>query len=292
MTLPNFLIIGAQKAGTTLLWDVVDQHPEIYMSKRKEIHYFTSLCGNVLALEGDRVSAHDLASYQSFFQASNGAVAIGEASTSYLHTPGVAEQIKKLLPDVKIISVLRNPVERAYSHYLFMVRHGLETEQRFADALAKEEERIAQGVPFGRYRQIGRYYEHLQRYLHCFPREQLHICLFEDLIKRPAETYAEIFDFLGVSKDFVADTSVRRNPSGIPKIRWLDRLISRSNPLRDAIQSHLPRWLYQSITRLRDANLAKPPMEPEVRLLLTDYFRSDIESLQGLLDRDLSKWLQ
>jgi hypothetical protein len=292
MTLPNFLIIGAQKAGTTLLWDVVDQHPEIYMSKTKEIHYFTTLCGENLALEGGRASAHDLASYQAFFSESNGALAIGEASTSYLHIPGVAEQIKQLLPNVKLIAVLRNPVERAYSHYLFMVRHGLETEQRFADALAKEEMRIAQGAPFGRYCQIGKYHLHLQNYLRHFSRDQLYVCLFEDLTKKPAETYRSVFDFLGVDREFVADTSVRRNPSGVPKMRWLDRLISQPNPIRNTIQPLLPRWLYQRITRLRDANLAKPPMSPEIKQLLIDYFRSDIESLQKLLDRDLSRWLQ
>jgi hypothetical protein len=292
MPLPNFLIIGAMKAGTTLLWDVLSQHPDVYMSKLKEPNYFACLSEDTPDLEGVREPIRHLADYQSLFTHAGSAVAIGEASTSYLHTIGTAEHIHQLLPTVKLICVLRNPIERAYSHYLFLARRGLELESSFAAALAQESLRSTQGVPFGRYLAIGQYYQHLQRYLQVFPREQFYICLFEDLTKRPAEIYPEIFDFLGISNIFVPDTTIRRNPSGLPKNRWLDSLISQPNPLRNFIQQRLPRWLYQRITTLRDMNLAKPPLEADLQQRLVEHYRQDIEALEILLERDLTRWLQ
>jgi hypothetical protein len=292
MTLPNFLIIGAMKAGTTLLWDVLSQHPDVYMSQVKEPHYFALVSEETPSLEGTQGTIRQLTDYQTLFTAAGSAVAIGEASTSYLHTHGAAEQIYQLLPTAKLICVLRNPIERSYSHYLYLARRGVEPERSFAAALAQESTRISQGVPFGRYLTIGHYHQHLQRYLQLFPREQLYICLFEDLTKRPAEVYPEIFDFLNISNTFLPDTSIRRNPSGVPKNRWLDQLIAQPNPLRNIIQPRLPRWLYQKVTALRDMNLAKPPLDVELQQSLVEHFRQDIESLEELLQRDLTTWVQ
>lgn len=292
MTLPNFFIIGAMKAGTTLLWDVLNQHPDTFMSQRKEPHYFSFLSEGFFALEGARAARMELSTYQALFADSGNALAIGEASTSYLRTPGVAEQIHQLIPAAKLICVLRNPVERAYSHYLWMVRLGIETESTFAAALAQEQSRIRQDSSYGRYLTTGQYHHQLQNYLHLFSREQIFICLLEDLTHKPAETYTQIYDFLGIDNTFVGDMGIRRNPSGRPKSRWLNDLISRPNPLRDFMQPRLPKWLYRQITHLRDANLVKSAVEIELQQRLIEYYRHDVEALQVLLGRDLTQWLR
>lgn len=292
---PNFVIIGAMKAGTTLLWDVLNQHPDVYMSKRKEPHYFSYLAAGTqpLVLEGANPPVTGATEYAALFDEAGTARAVGEASTSYLHTPGVAELLQARLPNAKLICVLRNPVERAYSHYLFLVRQGVETLPTFAEALDAEETRAAQGLSYGRYTTIGCYHAHLQPYLARFPRRNIHLCLFEDLIRPPEESYyPTIFRFLEIDPTFRADTSILRNPSGLPKYKWLEALFDRNNPLRRVVEPWLPRRLYRFATTLRDRNLVKPPMPREVRQRLVELFRSDILALQDLMGRDLSSWLR
>ena len=292
---PNFFIIGAMKAGTTLLWDVLNQHPQVYMSKRKEPHHFSYLAAGSrpLILEGANPPITDTADYAALFHEAGAARAVGEASTSYLHTPGVAKLLHGAYPDAKLICVLRNPVERAYSHYLFLVRQGVETLPTFAEAIAAEETRAAQGLSYGRYTGIGRYHAHLQPYLTYFAPARVHICLFEDLIRPPGQSYYPIiFNFLEIDPTIQVDTTILRNPSGLPKHKWVEALFSRNNPLRRAIEPWLPRRLYRLATAVRDRNLTKPPMPPEIRRHLQELVRSDILALQEVIGRDLSGWLQ
>jgi hypothetical protein len=294
MTQPHFMIIGTMKGGTTLLWDALDQHPAVFMSTIKEPHYFSTLAAapGLPALEGDDPLFREQAAYAKLFAEAQPGQLIGEASTSYLHTPGTAAQIYAALPAAKLICILRNPIDRAYSHYLYLVRKGVEDARDFESALAQESARTAAHVPFGRYGFIGLYHQHLREYLRYFAREQIYICRFEELTKQPSVTYPAIFNFLGIDPNFTPDTSVTRNPSGVPKNRWLDALITRPNPVRNFLQPRLPRWLYRKATQLRDQNLTKPTMLPATRASLGAYYQDEIFALGELLEKDLTPWLQ
>ena len=137
MTLPNFLIIGAAKSGTTALYRYLYDHPEIYMSERKELHYFSYPETSKLTKGPHtykRLSVSTLAEYMTFFDGARDEIAIGEASPSYLYLPGTAERIYQLLPNVKIIAILRNPVERAFSAYMHARRDKWEPIPDFAQS--------------------------------------------------------------------------------------------------------------------------------------------------------------
>src|SRR3712207_6354190 len=133
MTMPNFLIIGAMKSGTTALYYYLEQHPEIYMSPVKEPNFFSSQ-----EQENAADAVTDIGTYQHLFRGVSGEKAIGEASHSYLYEPGAAAEIRRYLPEAKLIAILRNPIDRAYSHFLHMVRSGTEPLDDFAQALQEE----------------------------------------------------------------------------------------------------------------------------------------------------------
>src|SRR3712207_4104321 len=131
MTLPNFLVIGAMKSGTTALYYYLEQHPEIYMSPVKEPNFFSQ--------ENAADTVTHIGTYEQLFKGASGKKAIGEASHSYLYEPRAAAEIRRYVPKVKLIAILRNPIDRAYSHFLHMVRSGTEPLDDFAQALREEE---------------------------------------------------------------------------------------------------------------------------------------------------------
>src|SRR5215203_3559900 len=171
MTMPNFLIIGAMKSGTTALYYYLEQHPEIYMSPVKEPNFFSSQ-GQQNAVD----AVTNIGAYQHLFKGASDEKAIGEASHSYLYEPGAATAIRRYIPEAKLIAILRNPIERAYSHFLHMVRSGTEPLDDFTQALQEKE---AVGVhkerTFQDYIGRGLYYEQLRRYFGTFPREQVKV---------------------------------------------------------------------------------------------------------------------
>jgi Sulfotransferase domain len=293
MTMPNFLIIGAMKSGTTALYYYLEQHPEIYMSPVKEPNFFSSQ-------EQENVvdTVTDIGTYQNLFRGAAGKKAIGEASHSYLYEPSAAAEIRRYLPGASLIAILRNPVDRAYSHFLHMVRSGTEPIDDFARAL-QEEERVV-GIHEGRIFQdyIGRglYYDQLKRYFETFPREQVKVYLYEDLSGAPVSTVQDAFRFLKVDASFVPDVSLRRNVSGHPKYKVLDGLLRRQSRIKHAAKIYLParmRWrLSKAFDDLKTRNLVKPPpLDPEVRQQLIGVYREDIIRVQELIHRDLSGWL-
>lgn len=293
MTLPNFLIIGAMKAGTTALFDNLEQHPEIYTPSVKEPHFFSTYGQSDLPpLEGETKFINTLDEYQNLFEGVSHEKAYGEASTSYLVSPHAARQIKELTPQIKLICLLRNPVERAYSHYLFLRRDDLETIDDFGRALQEETKRRQQQWPWGYYHYHGLYATHLQVYYELFEPEQIQVYLFDDFSRDPVAVTQDVYRFLGVDETFIPDTSIRRNPSGIPKNQWMHSLLVKDNPIKRYIQPRLPRSVYRAATKLRDKNLAKPQMEPEIRVAVVSSYREEIYRLQDMLSLDLATWLQ
>jgi hypothetical protein len=292
MTMPNFLIIGAMKSGTTALYYYLEQHPEIYMSPVKEPNFFSSQ-----EQENAVDTVAHLGTYQNLFRGASGKKAIGEASHSYLYEPGAAAEIRRYLPEARLIAILRNPIDRAYSHFLHMVRSGTERLDDFAQAL--QEERVAglrEGPTFQDYIGRGLYYDQLKRYFGMFPQEQVRVYLYEDLSGAPISTVQDAFRFLRVDASFVPDVSLRRNVSGSPKYKALDGLLRRQSRIKHAAKVHLParmRWrLSKAFDDLKTRNLVTPPpLKPEVRRQLLGLYREDILQVQELIHRDLSGWL-
>jgi hypothetical protein len=296
VTLPNFLIIGAAKSGTTALYQYLKQHPQVYMSAQKETNFF--------AYEGQRVYFRGpgdeetsnsiittLDSYKEQFEPVSSELAIGEASPWYLYSSRSAENINRCIPDTKLIAVLRNPVDRAFSSYLHVIRHGRE-KLSFEEGLLAEEDRIAQGwEPIWHYQRVGLYAEQVERFLDLFGREQTRFFLYDDFQRDPYCILTEIYKFLDVDPDFVADTSMKPNVTGVPKNKLLGRLVFQPNPLKSTARLLVPKQVrYDLSQKLGQRLLVKPSLGAAVRERLSRRFKRDILDLQDLIGRDLSAW--
>jgi hypothetical protein len=309
MAMPNFLIIGAAKAGTTALYHYLKQHPQIYMSSEKEPHFF-AFEGEKLDFQGtkgnqewlNRASITNIETYCLQFQGVENEIAIGEASALYLYIPKTPERIQHHIPSAKLITILRNPVDRAYSAFLYLSRDGLEPLTDFARALREEEIRIRNNwVPIYYYQQLGFYYVQLKRYFDIFDRDQIRVYLYESLKANPVGLLQDIFRFLGVDDTFNPDVSLRYNVSAAPKNKALHTFLIKPHPIKSILKPFLPeelrKHIYISLQNrifsLQNQNLDKPlPLSPEFRKQLIEVYREDILKLQDLIQQDLSKWLE
>jgi len=300
---PNFFIIGAPKCGTTALYNILNQHPEIYMSPVKEPHYFT-FEGDAPVYQGPggnyfrRVAVTSPRDYLMLFAGVKDHRAIGEASPTYLGSQVAAKRIHNSVPAAKIIVLLRQPADRAYSHYQYLRFHGVEPVDNFADALRQESIRKANGwsqILFCR--QGGYYFANLSRYYELFPREQIKVYLYEDWNGSPQAVLHDLYNFLGVDENFVPDIR-RSNVTLIPRVHRLNRLVQKPERIRRLLTSIAPVSLHASLfAGLQKLNsrfnlYCPPPIDPEIRKELTAGYREDILALQELIDRDLAHWLE
>jgi hypothetical protein len=302
MTMPNFLIIGAAKSGTTALYAYLKQHPEIYMSPVKEPRFFAfegePQNYNGPKNEGERFNREtifDLTTYLSLFENAKDEKAIGEASPAYLsRSEKASKRIRHYIPDVKLIVILRQPAERAYSAFLHTVRQGTETNLNFETALALENKRIKHNwESIWHHKSLGFYYRQLAPYYEKFDKQQIKIYLFDDLEKNASALVKDIFTFLEVDNSFNPDISERINASGIPRSRWVYDFFGPSdNLLRDALKFFVPdKFRKPLVKKIKSENLIRPQISKELRWKLTAEYRDDILKLQDLIDRDLSPWL-
>jgi len=263
--LPNFILIGAPRAGTTWIAKNLESHPEIFFPRKKEIHFF------------DYQYDKGLDFYESFFAASGPEPAIGEATPAYLHFEPAAERIKSTLPDAKLIVSLRNPIDRLYSRYWnsqgnYSENTGLSFEEKIEQKPIFIEE--------------GFYIDHIRRYLDLFPRDQLLILLFDDLKSDPKEFMASIYRFVGVNDDYVPEL-LRHEINAAAK----QKLVVKSRTLY--WWGNLLRRLgfHDTALRIEQKNSAKlPPMVVETRQRLIETYREKNEQLAQLIGRDLSHW--
>lgn len=264
--LPNFLIIGAPRAGTTWIQKNLIQHPEVFMPSKKEIHFF------------DRFYEEGIGFYEKYFEGVTDQKAIGEATPAYLHREPVAQRIYEHLGPVKMIVTLRNPVDRLYSRYWnsrgkFIENKGLSFEEKI---MAKPE-----------FIEEGFYAEHLNRYLDIFPKENILVMFFDDIKKDSVGFLREIFEFIGVDPNYDSSLADQRVNTSDSK-----KLLVKSKPLYYVSKATRKLYLDSLATKLEDMNRATlPPMTKETRKWLIDnYYRDKNEALANLLDRDLSTW--
>jgi hypothetical protein len=296
--LPTFLIIGAPKAGTTSFFDYLTQHPDVYGTPFKDPMFF-SYDPDAPAPRGippswDR-SVTDLSAYMELFSGARHERALGEASTNYIHDERAPSAIKRYVPNARIIAILRDPTERAYSSFLHLRREGVEPIEDFAEAVAAEPQRRRDGwAPFFHYVGVGHYTKQLQRYFDLFPREQIRIYLYEDLKDQTLTMMQDAFEFLDVDPEFEPDIATRHNVAGIPRSSVLHRTLNHpSESLRNLLRASIPAGIRQRIYRsLHERNLQPPPkMSPEVRRRLKKHYNDEIIRLSAMLNRDLSSWL-
>ncbi len=300
--LPNFLIAGSAKCGTSSLHNYLAQHPDIFMSRRKEPRFISSQ-GMSFPLNGPldfRVEKWYVKNFPDYCELFKEAVKhkiVGESSadTLYFHQQTIPV-IKKYLGNPKIVIVLRNPVKRSFSAYQHLVRDDRES-LSFEDALLKENDRIKNNWELiYHYRAVSHYYEPVKAFLENF--SDVKVVLNEDLAKDPHRVLSEVFDFLGVDNTFkVKDSTTKHNMSGKPRSRWLHEFLFEGHPLRNflrpVIRFFIPSKQRKSISlKIQQKNLTQMKINPETGAMLKNDFRDEIIRLEKLLNRDLSSWLK
>jgi len=297
--LPTFLIIGAMKCGTTALYEMLGAHPDVFVSPVKEPNFFAfaeqDLNFQAPIDQGpdgiNQTSITERDAYEALFDAADPGQARGEASHTSLYWPDAPRNIERLVPDARLIVILRDPVERAYSEYMHFRRDGDEPIDDFGAALDAEPERIDSDWALGRYVDRGRYDEQLRRYLDRFGHEQICVVLHEDLTQRPADLARTLYEHVGVDPSVEPGRERRVNKSGVPEHRWMHRLLTGLQPAREALAPVIPEMVVDWANALKNRNLEKPSMDPAVRARLVDTFRPHVQRLENQIERDLSHWL-
>jgi hypothetical protein len=301
--LPDFLILGAGKSGTTSLDNYLSEHPQIFMSPVKEPNFFAYLNHKADDFDIQESRQHFLESVTTFdayfdlFTAAKENQLLGETSNTYLYGQRSLESIKEHLPNAKLIVIFRQPAERLYSRYLHLARENQLPTPDFESCLDntsiwwKRPDLINEGF----------YYKHLSRFYAAFPADQIKVFLFEDL-KNPEQLFTSLFDFLGVDRSFRPATDVVYNQSGFVKNQFKNRLVGPNGLVIKSAKALLPffvKWAKKTpyfekkLNNIRAANLSKPKLSTEMKKRLTnEVYKEDIQQLEKLIQRDLSHWYQ
>lgn len=278
---PNFLVIGANKAGTTSLHEYLSQHPEVFMSPNKEPMYFRygyrdeKLLGEEERFEKNTI--YKLEDYLHLFDQAANAKAIGESSTTYLANPECAPRIKDFNPDMKIVVILRNPIERAYSNYKMYINWGIESKsfhRVVMDEIAGRKNKAPQGR---QYLQLGKYSDSLATYIRHFGKKQVKVFLYEEM-KNIDLLLRELFLFVGVDESVKIDTSKKLN-------------VSRNLSYQLLIRKAQRRLSSFPIAGKLALNIMPPKLDTKSRKILLGYYAEDITRLGQLIDQDVSHWL-
>lgn len=304
MALPDFLIIGAPKAGSTALHAALVQHPQLFLSNPKEPKYF--LTGGRLPTRdshqgpGDAHSAREWVwqrdGYERLFDPAPPGTLKGESTPFYLWDRAAHRRIHAVVPDVKVIAVIRDPIDRAYSNWTHLWSDGLETEPDFVTACALESRRATAGwAPFWRYLELGRYGEQIAHLFDVFPREQVHVLRYRHLVEEPARSLDAISDFLGVESGLVRSVASSNMKS------WADDGILNA-ALRGSIRAgarvgaHARPTLWRQAQRplvaaLQRGKRHRPNLSVGDRRLLVPKFAEDVALLEQLLGESFQDWL-
>lgn len=300
--LPNFLIVGAAKSGTTSLYYYLKQHPEIYLPENKEPRFFVSAVFGNLNRKDPRfreiyesITVFTFEEYKKLFSQCRDERAIGEASVQYLYYHSLAiPEIKRYLGDIKILIILRNPVDRAHSAFMHLCKDQVES-LSFEQGLEIEDQRKRENWSMlYYYKDLGFYFKQVQSYMENF--EHVKICMYEDLKDDPIKLVKDVCSFLGVDTGYSPEVRRRYNISGIPKNKFIQNFLSQPNSLKRAIKPFIN--LFISEEKLADfvhyiagKNLERRTMNHETRKYLRAEYREDILKLQDLIKKDLSGWL-
>jgi hypothetical protein len=286
--LPNFFILGAAKCGTTAIYRTLKDHPDIFLSPTKETFFFAN---DQKYEKGTRYYAN------SFFRGAGKYIARGEASPNYFSFPSiVAPRMRDTLDldALKFVVLIRDPVSRAYSHYLHRWKF-LKEEFSFGEALALENDRLALNpIEWCGYYHDGLYGSLAEQWLEYFPRDKFLFISHEDLLNSRRAILKKICLHLGVDTEFEWGDQIVANPFAVARSRRLMRLMAKPRPWLRWVDRFVSReWVSQIRRRMRQLNskrTRKPPLDKNVERELRELYAEDIERLEKLLDRDFSRW--
>lgn len=293
MALPDFIIIGAAKAGTTAMYWYLAEHPEVHMSEVKETNYFAyEVDENGKLLYGvpelHHFPVHSAHAYENLFEKPRQEKVAGEASPMYLECPRSAARIHAAIPGARLICGLRNPVDRAYSDYLMYLRGVGEPFIPERD-LSTDADWVR---PDSHWMKVSRYHGLLKRYYDLFPREQIQVFLVDDLKANAVATVQSIYAFIGVNPAYEPDVDTPYNVGGVPASPMLERVFTTGAAVRHAVEPWVPKPALKWLRRVRASNMEKPPPLPaDLREMLMDRFANDIRQTSALTGRDLDHWL-
>lgn len=289
---PTFLILGAGKSGTTSLYHYMAEHPNVYMSEPKEPIFFEAEYEKGLEYY-----------WHKYFSGWKGEQAIGEARPTKLYLPFVPKRLHESLPKAKLIAILRNPIDRAYSAWWMNVCNGKE-DLSFEEAIQRDLDRMEAGINFegesgerlwrenlknekiNIYLDEGYYAKQLKRYLELFPLSQLKVILFEDLCSDLQAVMSELWEFIGVNPKYELKDKTPRNVAVPQMVLRMWRLI-RKTGLNQIFPEHAKTWLRFRLSRL---SKGKPKMGEETREFLIAHYYKHNRELEKILQRDLSNW--
>ena len=296
--LPNFLIIGAAKSGTSSLHQYLHQHPDIFMSTFNEEGVSVKEPQFLVKSKLEKrlhFGIWELKEYFSIFKDVKEQKAIGEASVFYLYFYTEAiKNIKSILGnDVKIIIILRNPVDRAYSAFLH-VSKSVKESLSFEEALSQEEGRLEKDLtltPMVMYKDMGLYYNMVKAYRENF--ENVHVILYEDFRDKTDEVLKNVFDFLDVNINTKINSSIKHNVRGK---RWknqkIKNLFQKDNVFKNIYMKFVPDIIKDIVkeTLLKLSTSKVTSMNKVTKEYLELFFKEDINKLSELIEKDLKHW--
>jgi hypothetical protein len=288
--LPNFICPGAQKSATTSLHDILIQHPDVYLPECKETHLFDKKEKFNKGLDFYK---------DKFYSDVKAEKIIGDITPIYMYLEKIPRNINNLLgDDIKFVFMLRNPIERAYSHYWMSYRRGYETEP-FKKAIKLEKERINKGA-FERshfsYIDRGFYSKQIKNFLKYFPKENMKFIIFDEFINNKKVILEDIFSFLNLKLIDDIELEQKSNTAFLPKYDIFNKFLNKPPILIKNIANIFPKEIKKSIVSfIKDKNkkdFEKPELNKKIKSDLINVFKPDVKELEKIIDKDLSFWFK
>lgn len=294
---PNFLIVGAAKSGTTALDGYLKQHPDVFLPETKESRYFSKLVNKNKNPFTNKKHVELVESREAYFDMFKNIEkkALGDVSPDYLyyHQESIKNIKHELGKSVKIIIILRNPVQRTFSNYLHILREG-HSELSFNEMLSKEDEWVSNNSWYGFYlTKPSFYYSAVKAYVENF--DNVKIIIFEDFIKAPEKNMSGICKFLEIDSSVNFVKPAFTNKTGVAKSRLIEAFFKKNFPFKSLAKKILVKilgrpFLDRKIAQLQETNLVKPEMDIQIQKKLLKMYLNDIELLENYLSVDLSVW--
>jgi hypothetical protein len=306
---PDFFVVGVVKGGTTALHSLLSEHPGVYLSPIKETNFFSradmrpELFGREYALdirmdvksyiaEGMKEVVHithvdDADDYRRLFGKAGSGKKLGEVCPSYAICPSAASAIHSVVPDARIFIMLRDPVRRAWSQYMMNLREGKTRNPDFLNEVMTDDARAPKGWGINhQYLALGDYGPQVQRYLDLFPRDRVHVMLYEDFKTDPSVTLRGMFKGIGVAEEVMVDTGKSSNAAAVPRNPAINGLLVRSGVLK-AAKDLVPRNMRGSFKNLLYSKKDMPRMPREHAVRLWEHYAPGVERLQAVTGLDL-----
>jgi len=301
VALPDFLVVGVPKAGTTALHAALSRHPGLYLPEIKEPKFFlTDGPPPARGGPGDAITYREHVwrrdKYEALFEAAPPGTLRGEATPLYLYDKAAMRRIRDQVPDARLIAVIRDPVERAHSNWAHLWSAGLEPVGDFVRACAEEDRRIAAGwASFWHYTGLGKYGDQLRHAVSLFSRDQLLVLRYRQLVDEPARALEEICDFLGVATGVISEIP-RENVTAHPERTVAHRAAARAMRGSAFAGRLLPGTSGAAVTSrierfLQRGNRERQPLGADQRSALIPVFEADVRLLEQVLGEDFSDWL-